>query len=186
MSVETLSAVSCTVATSSSTRGSGAWRISASIVAEELDCPHEPGRAEALRLLGEPVEAMRRQLHQFGRHQRQEPVAQVADEVLGQRPRVAARRDGVRHHRERSPGVALDHRLDELVEGEVGDAVVARTRHEFERESVSRADPPPLAQHLLDRCIADLEARIGGNPADVLVERVGRQQVELQVLGAAA
>ena len=57
-----------------------------------------------------------RQLHQLGRHERQEAVAQVTDDVVGERARVAPLLHRVGDDRERTTGIVLDERLDELVE----------------------------------------------------------------------
>ena len=62
-------------------------------------CPDQRRRPEPLRPPGEVVDLVRRQLHELGRHQRQEPVAKVADEGLGDRPRLVAGVDGVGHRR---------------------------------------------------------------------------------------
>ena len=153
--------------------------------AEHLDATHEAGSTDPPGLVGEPVELMRRQLHELGRHQRQETVAEVADQLLRERARLRSEGDRVGDHGQGAACVAVDHGLDELVEWEVGDAVVSGARHEFERGQRVAGRPATASEHLVDRRVADLEAGIGGNPANVFGERVGREQVELEVLGAA-
>ena len=53
-------------------------------------------------------------------------------------------------------------------------------------DSASRAEPAPCRSTWSTRGVADVEAGVGGDPAHVLAQRVGVEQVELQVLGAAA
>jgi hypothetical protein len=55
-------------------------------------------------------------MHELGRHQRQETVAQVTDDVLGEGARVAALLHRVGDGGQDAAGVGLDQRLDELVE----------------------------------------------------------------------
>ena len=155
-------------------------------LAEAFDRPHERGRAQPAGLVGERVDVLTRQLHELGRHQRQEPVAHEADQLLGQRARVATDADRVRHHRQRPARVVIDERLDELVERNGLDDVAADARHQLERRQGVARRTAALAQHRVERGVADLEAGVVGDPAHVLGQHVRRQQVELQVLRAAA
>ena len=141
--------MSCTSATSSSSRGSGAWRISTSIspsrsIARTIDAA--PRRAacddtSASRCAG--------QLDELGRHQRQEAVAQVADDLFGQRPRVAALQHGMGDHGERPAGVVFDERLDELVERRGLGVVAAAGGDQLERRDRVARRAATLAQHRL-------------------------------------
>ena len=86
---------------------------------------------------------------------------------------------------ERPPRIAIDHRFDELVERNGLDAVVADARHQLQSRQRVTCRSGPLPQHLVERGVADVEAGVGGDPAHVLGQRVGREQVELEVLGTA-
>ena len=61
--------------------------------AERLDRPHQRRRAELLRLRRDLVDAVLGELHQLGRHQREERVAEVTDQRLGERAGIAAEAD---------------------------------------------------------------------------------------------
>ncbi len=76
---------------------------------------------------------MGREHHQLGRHQRQEAVAEVAHERLGQRPGLVAGVDGVGHRREGVAGVVGDQRLDELVERQRVAGVAAGVGDQLQR-----------------------------------------------------
>ena len=84
------------------------------------------------------------------------------------------------------PGITIDHRLDELVERDGLEAGVADRRREFERRQRVARRAGTLPQHLFDRGFAHVEPGVGGHPPNVLAQRVGVEQVELQVLGPAA
>ena len=125
---------SCTSATSTQHPRVGRVAQLDQHLAEALDRPHERGRAESLALRGQGVDlARRRQLHQLGRHQRQEPVAQVADELLGHVrgscPALTAWAIAV----SALAGVVVDQRLDELVEAQVLADVAAGAGDQLER-----------------------------------------------------
>ena len=177
--------VSWTSATSSSSRGSGAWRISTSI---------SPSRSIARTILAAPrrfacsatTSPCRAAAHELGRHQRQEAVAEVADDASvtgrGSRPCL----HGMGDRRQRATGVALDQRLDELVERHASPSSppALATSSSAEQRVASRT--AALLEHCLDCRLADVEPRVGGDPAHVLLQLVDRQQVEAQVLRAAA
>ena len=86
---------------------------------------------------------------------------------------------------ERPARIAIDHRFDELVERNGLDAVVADARHQLQRGQGVARRSRPLAQHLVERGVTDLEAGVVGHPSHMLGQRVGRQEVELEVLRAA-
>ena len=132
------------------------------------------------------VDAVLGEQHQLGRHQREEPVAEVADQLLGERARVAAEADRVGHGGEHAARIVVDHRLDELVEVDhVGD-VAAGGGHQLERRQRVARRTAALREGGVERRVGQLEPGVGGDPPHVLGERVGREQVELQVLRAAA
>ena len=139
--------VSCTNATSSSSRGSGAWRISTSIsprrsIARTIDAA--PSRGCQRRHL---LFAFGRKLHQLGCHQRQEAVAEVADDLLGQRPRVAALLHGMGNDGERPARIVLDERLDELVERRGLGRLATAGGDQLERRDGVARRAAALAQH---------------------------------------
>ena len=75
----------------------------------------------------------------------------MADDLLGQRARVAALLHGVRPRGERPARVVLDERLDELVERRgVGDVAAARGDQLERRQRVARR-AAALAQHACER-----------------------------------
>ena len=84
------------------------------------------------------------------------------------------------------PDVALAQRLDHLVGGRAGVVDPARGRHLVElRQGVAGRPRPPLG-HQADDLVGDVEPGLLGHPAQVVGQHVDRQQVELEVLGAAA
>ncbi len=102
-------------------------------LAETLHGAHDGGRSETGgegRHLGG---ALHRKLHQFRRHQRQEAVAQVADDVVGEGARIATLLRRMGHHGEGPTWVVLDEILDELVEGNRFEGDAPAGRHQFER-----------------------------------------------------
>ena len=106
---------SCTRATSMSTRGSGSgvarrgsrraarWR--------------RRGRGRRVAATGRRgLRRRRRELHEVGRHQAEESVAQMLDEALGDCPGIVADVDEASHRRQRPALIVVDERLDEVVE----------------------------------------------------------------------
>ena len=57
--------------------------------------------------------------------------------------------------------------------------------HQLERRQRVARRTAALREHGVDGGVGQLEPGVGGDPPDVLGERVGREEVELQVLGAA-
>ena len=94
--------------------------------------------------------------------------------------------DGMGNDGQRSAGIVFDERLDELVERCGLGRFATAGGDELERRDGVARRAATLAKHRLHRCIGDVDAGIGGEPADVLLEHVHRQQMELQVLGSAA
>ena len=84
------------------------------------------------------------------------------------------------------PGIVLDQRLDELVVLDRLDVVTAGGGDQLERAQRVARRAAALLEHALDRRFADLETGVLRHPADVRLELVHRQQVEPQVLRAAA
>ena len=179
-------AASCTRATSTRTRGSGAWRSSVRISPSRSIARTRAAGPRRCAWAARTSTWWAEQLHELGRHQRQEPVAEVAHEGLGQRPRLVAGVDGVGQRGEGVAGVVLDQRLDELVERQGVTGVAAGVGDQLERRQGIARRPGALGDGRVDGRIVDVEPGIGGDPPHVLGQRVGRQEVEAQVLGAAA
>ena len=102
-------------------------------LAQPLHGTHSRGSAHALSQRGDFFGTLYGQLHQLGRHQREEAVAQVADDVVGERARVAALLHGHRNNSQRAPGVVLDERFDELVEWGDVERLAPAGRNQFQR-----------------------------------------------------
>ena len=177
-------AVSWTRATSTSTRGRGrgAARRGSRRAARSPDERRRPERwawaASVVDLVG--------QLHELGRHQREEPVAQVPDERLGDRARVVPALTAWAIAVEGPARIVLDQRLDELVERQLVAGVAAGVGDQLERRQRVAGRAGALGDGGVDGGVVDVEPGVGGDPADVLGQHVGGQQVEAQVLGAAA
>ena len=155
-------------------------------VAEALDGGDERRGTETLGLLGEGVDGGAGQLHEVGSHQAQEAVAQVLDELLGDRARVVTGVDEAGHRRQGMPGVAVDEGVDELVEAQLLAHRPAGVGDQLERRQRVAGRPGTLGDGGGEGVGGHVEAGVVGDPADVLGEHVGRQQVEAQVLRAAA
>jgi hypothetical protein len=131
--------------------------------------PARVGGAQPLREIGHFGSALRGQLDQLGGHQRQEAVAQVAHDVVGERARVAPLLHRQRHDRERAARVVLDERLDELVERRGLQRLATTAGHQLERGHGVARGAATLAQHGLQRVVGEVDACIAGQPADVVI-----------------
>ena len=155
-------------------------------VTDGLHRSHDRTIAHALCPCGDVFGAFDGQLHEFGCHLGEKRLTQVTHELVAERARVATLLHREGNGRECAGRVTVDDRFDELVEidGLLCDA--ACRNDEFEcGQRVARASPA-LNENLLNRRIGDFETRVGNDEAHVLGQVVHRQQVELQVLGAAA
>ena len=155
-------------------------------LAEPLDAAHDPRRAEPASLGGELVDLVLGQLHQLGRHQRQEPVAQVADQRLGEGAGLVPGVDRGRHGGEGAAGIVLDEGLDELLERKRLAGLGPGAGDQLERRQRVAGRAAALLERGIDGFVAEVEAGVGDHPADVLGQRLRREEVEAQVLGAAA
>ena len=153
---------------------------------EPLDGGDEGGGTETLRLGGEGLGGVGGELHEVGRHQAEEAVAQVLDEALGDRARVVTDVDEPGHRRQRPPGIVLDERLDEVVERQLLAERPAGVGDQLERRQRVPRRSGTLRDGGVDGVGGDVEPGVGGHPADMVGEHVRRQQVEAEVLGAAA
>ena len=84
-----------------STRGSGEWRSSTRISPSRSIAATRAAAPSRCGLGGEGVGGVGGQLHEVGRHQAEEAVAQVLDEPLGDRARVVTDVDEAGHRRQR-------------------------------------------------------------------------------------
>ena len=181
--------VTRTSATSSGMRGSGASRMSSEGLAQQLQGPHGGRGAEAPALLGHPLAVACRAGTRVGRQRRRgRRRAGAPSSVLGERPGVAAR---ARRPGPRRPGpgrcrARTAPRRSSSTDGVVVDLAAGGHDLVERRQRVAgRARAPPHGQ---------VDARSSGTsrPASSTTQRtcsariVGGQQVELEVLGAAA
>ena len=153
-------------------------------LAHLLHRANDGGGAHAHRLIGNLRGALVGQLHQLGGHQRQETVAQVANDVLGKRAWVTALLHSKGKRGQRLARIVSDERFDELVVGQRVGHVATRRRHELERAQRVAGRTAALGEHGLQRFFGNREASIGGNPTNVLFEFVHWQQVEFEMLHA--
>ena len=168
-------------------RGSGAWRMSSSAVADRLERPGEARPAERARPTAPARPRPGRTVATGRAHGDQEDVAQRASSASpstrGSRPAAHGGVDGrrgpapasaaARASTRSSTGIAV---VDDAAGG--GDLVERRQR------VAGRAAAD--AHDVLDGVVVEVEAGVGDDLADVVGQHLGRQQVELEVLGAAA
>ena len=147
---------------------------------------HDARGTEATSLIGEFGCSMFLRLNEFRRHLSQEAVAQMTNEIVDDGARIAATMHGVSNGRQRTAGVELDEGLDEFVDR--CDFVDLSTGggQEFERRQRVTGRPTALTQNRLETALVEGDASILRDPPHVLFEIGHREQVELQVLRAAA
>ena len=155
-------------------------------LAEDLHGPDRRREPQPVRLVPHHVTPAVRELDEVRRNHREEGLAKVGDEVLGQAPRIppALHRGG--ESGQRPAGVGLHQAFDEVVEREQLRRDAAGGHHLVERGQRVPRRTGPHVQHGLDGLVGDLQAGVGGHPPDMGLQLLGREQVELQVLGAAA
>ena len=107
-------------------------------------------------------------------------------QFFGDGARVAPERDRVRHGGECTSCVVIDHRRDELVEIDGVVDFAAGGCDEFQRGQRVAGRTATLHERRLDRLGRQVVTGVCCNPLHVCGQRVGRQQMELQVLGARA
>ncbi len=154
--------------------------------AQHLHRLHQRGGTETAGLGSDLVEARRRQLHELGGHQRQEAVAQVPDEILGERARVATLLHAEGHGREHPGGISGLECRDELVDRRAVIDDSTGCGDQLERRQGVAGRSAALAHDGLHHRVIDRDAGLLGDPPHVLGELVGGQEVELQMLRAAA
>ena len=144
-------------------------------LAQPFHRPHRSGGAHALSQRRHFLRTLHRQLHQLGCHQRKEAVAEMADDVVGERARVAALLHRQGNDCERATSVVLDERLDELVERRDVQRLAATGGHQLQCGHGVARRATALAQYGLQRIVGDVDARIAGEPANVVLHHVHRQ-----------
>ena len=155
-------------------------------IAEHLDRPRDERTVEPLdRALDDGAVGIG-QMVERRLHGAEEDVAQADDELLGEQARIASGVDRVGHRDEHAPGVVFGEALDDVVDGHLALGHTARGHDLLERRTASRAEPRPARIDIVDGFGSDIEARIVDDMTDVVLERCRRQQMELEVLRAAA
>ena len=120
-------------------------------LAQHLHRPHCGGGAQSLGLVGHHHCGPVGQLHEVGVHERKEPVAQVSDEVLGERARIASGTHRGSHRRQGAAGVAVDEGLGDLVERFLLLDDAARGDHLVKRRQRVAGRSGALAHHGVER-----------------------------------
>ncbi len=136
------------------------------------------GRQRGARHLGE--------LDNIGSHRNEKRVAQPRDHPLGEPADLGARADGISDRGKGEGRVTIGERVDEILDGRSvfgnrpgGDDLIERGQRVARRAS-------PDVEHVFECSLGQLEAGVLHDVLDVLGQHVDRQQVELQMLGAAA
>ena len=181
------SLVSRTRATSSSSRGSGAWRNSTSV---------SPSTSMARTVAAGPSRLPWSATRSRGavgqvdeRRARTATGRRRAAGRRGARPACAASRPAAVGRARRRPappacpGRSAPRRCRRAARRSSATPPAATTCSSADR--VSRAEPPPWRSTASMASSLDVEPGVGHHPADVLLELVHRQEVELEVLGAA-
>ena len=155
-------------------------------LAEHLEGPDGGRCAEPLALVGDALGGPVGELDQLGGEQRQEAVAELGDECLGQSAGVAPGRRGRGDAGEGGPRVTVDEGLDRCRRaGASSGARPPAATTCSSADSVSRAEPPPW------RSTASIASSPTSSPASATTYRTcssstsGGQEVELEVLRAA-
>ena len=189
----TVSAASLVSRTSATSRSSGGRGPGGSRPASSPSTSRArtvAGRAEPLGLVGHPLGGPVGQVDRARAPNSDRNASRsCATSALGQRrgrPGPAAVAAGDR--RQRTGGVPVEQGLDERRRAARSPAATPPAATTWSRaESVSRAEPPPGARTWLDGLVARRRGRRRPTTHRTCsLELVGRQEVELEVLGAAA
>ena len=133
------------------------------------------GQPEPVGLIPHDVAPAVGQLDQLRRHQREEAVAQVGDELLGQTPRVTAALDGDGERGQRPAAVGGDEAFHQVVERDLLRRHAAGRDHLVERGQRVPGRAGAHADDRLDGIVGELEAGVGRDPADVRLELLRRR-----------
>ena len=155
-------------------------------VAQQLEGPGGAGGGEAAGLVGDPGLVGLREPGEVGVDRGEEDVAQAGDQRLAEHPGVAAPAHGDLDGHEGPAGVVVAQRLEQLVDGvgRVGDA--AGGDHPVEGGERVAGRAAAGAQHVGATLGRELEPGVGDHEVDQALEVDGREEVDLEVLGAAA
>jgi len=99
----------------------------------------------------------------------------VTDDVVGECACVAALLHGVSHDRQCATGVGLDERFDEFVERCDIEGLAAAGGDKFECGHRVASGTATLAEHRLQRGIAEVDAGIASQPPNVLFHHIHRE-----------
>ena len=119
-------------------------------------------------------------------HAEQEDVPQAGQDGLAQDAWVATRRDGVGQRRQRGSGVGCGNGVEQGVEGLALLDDPAGGRHLVEGRERVAGGAGAGADHVVDDVGGEAQVGVVDHPGHVLGELLHRQQVEVEVLGAAA
>ena len=155
-------------------------------LAEHFHRSHGRRRTEAMPLVSDTGGRLVGQADEVGRHDRQEPVAQLGEQRLGQYAGIAPGVHGGRSTGERPTGIGVDQRFEQVVERlGVGRHTAGRDHLLEGRDGVARRTATE-ADDRFDGGIVHREPGVGRQPAHVRFQRVGRQEAEVQLLRTAA
>ena len=158
-------------------------------LAQHLEGPGDGGGPQALGLVGRrgPV-ARRSGATRSTAHGGEEGVAQAVEQLLADAAGVAARRPSASATATRARPVSRSQRAStQLVDRRRRRRATPPAATIWSSaERVSRADPPPSRTAWSMPASSTSRPASLDDPADVVLQLVGRQQAELEVLGAAA
>ena len=126
------------------------------------------------------------QLHKVGSHQREETVAQVSDQVFREGTRITPIVHGFRNRGDSTAAVALDQRFDQFIQWLSVGGDPTRSYDLLEGRKGVSGRAATLPDHGVDGIVAHRQASVLDDPAHVGAQHIGADQVELQLLAAAA
>ncbi len=175
-----------TRATSRVTRGSGASAHGDLGLTQHLHGPDQGRQPHPLGLPGDGRALRFRDGHQIRGDQGQKSLAQVVDQITGQLRGAVSGRGQVSHGHQGPAHIPLGQRLHHLVE--LGEVVIDPLRggHLIEdgKRITGRAPAAPHGQ--VQRLIGNVEVGIPPHLAEQLLQGLGTEESELEVLGAAS
>ena len=155
-------------------------------VAQQLEGPGGAGGGEAAGLVGDPGLVGLRQPGEVGVDRGEEDVAQAGDQRLAEHPGVAAPAHGDLDGHEGAAGVVVAQRLEQLVDGVGGVGGAAGGDHPVEGGERVAGRAASGAQDVGAALGRELEPGVGDHEVDQALEVDRREEVDLEVLGAAA
>ena len=155
-------------------------------ITEEFERPGGAGRRQAAGLVDGPLLVGLREPGQVGVHRGEEDVAEAGDERLTEHPGVAAPAHGGLDGDQRPTGVVVAERLDQFVDGVDRVGYAAGGHHPVEGGERVAGRPAAGPQHVGAALRRQLEAGVGDDEVDQTLQVGGGEEVDLEVLGAAA